>query len=158
MFPWESCVTGTEVQFGRGKIGPWGEYEQHISGDIALAARQYWYTTNDKAWLSSIGFPLVKGIADFYSKRVAKSATGYDYNMVMGPDEYAYPVNNSAYTNAAANIALSFAIEAATILGTTMNPLWAQVAAGLKIAVSATVPTRSVNNTSQHRSSSSKWC
>ena len=42
MFPWESCLTGTEVQFSHGHIGPWGEYEQHISGDIALAARQYW--------------------------------------------------------------------------------------------------------------------
>ena len=31
---------------------------------------------------------------------------------VMGPDEYAYPVNNSAYTNAAATIALLFAAEA----------------------------------------------
>lgn len=43
MFPWESCLTGTEVQFSGGHIGPWGEYEQHISGDIALASRQYWY-------------------------------------------------------------------------------------------------------------------
>jgi trehalose/maltose hydrolase-like predicted phosphorylase len=35
----------------------------------------------------------------------------------MGPDEYAFPVNNSAYTNAAAIIALSFATEAAGVLG-----------------------------------------
>ena len=31
---------------------------------------------------------------------------------VMGPDEFAFPVNNSAYTNAVINIALSFATEA----------------------------------------------
>ena len=54
------------------------------------------YATNDRAWLSSIGFPLVKGIANFYLKRVAKRGNGFDFNGVMGPDEYAFPVNNSA--------------------------------------------------------------
>ena len=28
MFPWESCLTGAEVQFAGGKIGEWGEFEQ----------------------------------------------------------------------------------------------------------------------------------
>ena len=71
MFPWESCLTGQEVQFSSGKIGPWGKFEQHISGDIVLAARQYWYATQDKEWLGAIGFPLAKGVADFYKKRAA---------------------------------------------------------------------------------------
>jgi len=137
------------VQFGGGKIGPWGEYEQHISGDICLAARQYYYATQDKAWLKEIGYPLAKGVANFYSRRVApkpgnaNSAEGsYDYNGVMGPDEFAYPVNNSAYTNAAAGIALAFATEAAAALGEKADPLWATVAAGLQLEVDQKVPTR----------------
>jgi trehalose/maltose hydrolase-like predicted phosphorylase len=120
MFPWESAFTGHEVQFGGGKIGPWGKYEQHISGDIALAARQYWYTTNDKDWLREVGFPLANGTASFYAARLEAKAgnkSAFDYNAVMGPDEYAYPVNNSAYTNAAAQISLNFAAEAAAELG-----------------------------------------
>jgi trehalose/maltose hydrolase-like predicted phosphorylase len=40
MFPWESAHSGAEVQYSAGKIARWGLYEQHISGDIALAARQ----------------------------------------------------------------------------------------------------------------------
>ena len=44
--PWESAATGAETN-SHGKTGQWGEYEQHITGDIALAARQYWYTTGD---------------------------------------------------------------------------------------------------------------
>lgn len=137
------------MQFGGGKIGPWGEYEQHISGDICLAARQYYYATQDKAWLKEIGYPLAKGVANFYSRRVApkpgnaNSAEGsYDYNGVMGPDEFAYPVNNSAYTNAAAGIALAFATEAAAALGEKADPLWATVAAGLQLEVDQKVPTR----------------
>ena len=188
MFPWESCLTGTEVQNSNGKIGPWGEYEQHISGDIALAARQYFYASGDKDWLSSRGFPLVKGIADFYAKRAVVSNVSGRYdsefggwrgrdrsgeivpeksshasilahaaprlpcslppptplvNLVMGPDEYAWPVNNSAYTNAVAAIALDFATEAAGVLWQQADPLWSTVASGLKnLLVNETVPNR----------------
>ena len=74
-----------------------------ISGDIALAARQYWYASGDKAWLEAIGFPLAKGVAEFYAKRAASRSyrvttakpTGgasYDINDVMGPDECTIPV------------------------------------------------------------------
>ena len=49
-------------------------------------------------------------------------------------------MNNSAYTNAAATIALSFATEAAGVLGKTPDATWAEVAAGLKLEVSPTVP------------------
>lgn len=145
MFPWESCLTGAEVQNSNGKIGPWGEYEQHISGDIALAVRQYYYASGDKDWLRSRGFPLVKGIADFYAKRaVPNNESGrYDINIVMGPDEYAYPVNNSAYTNAVATIALDFATEAAGVLWQQADPLWSTVASGLRtLLVNETVPNR----------------
>ena len=34
---------------------------QHITGDIALAARQYWYTSGDQDWLRNVGFPLANG-------------------------------------------------------------------------------------------------
>ncbi len=156
MFPWESAVTGTEVQFGGGSIGPWGQYEQHISGDVVLAARQFWYTTGDAAWLKEIGYPLARGVADFYARRVVAASTTPDsnssgsrndsgamfsFNAVMGPDEYNWPVNNSAYTNAIARIALEFAVEAAMqVTGTAGDPLWATVAAGLPVPLSPTVP------------------
>lgn len=86
----------------------------------------------------------MRGIANFYLRRVIKSSVGpgYDYNDVMGPDEYAYPVNNSAYTNAAAAIALSFAAEAAMELGEPVNPEWEAVASGLGLAISQDVPNR----------------
>ena len=141
MFPWESALTGTEVQFSQGTIGPWGKYEQHISGDVAFAARQYWYVTADIDWLKRIGYPMAKGIADFYARRVvATSSTSYSFNEVMGPDEYNWPVNNSAYTNAIAKIALHFATEAAEAVGQTADPLWSKVANGLSIPFSKSVP------------------
>jgi len=119
MFPWESAHTGADVQYWGGKLGPWGRYEQHISGDIALAARQYWYTTHDRDWLRDVGLPLANGTASFYVSRVEWRANtdAFDYKKVMGPDEYSWPVDNSGYTNAVAQIALKFAWEAASEFG-----------------------------------------
>jgi len=83
MFPWESAFTGQEVEFSDGKIGPWGEYEQHISGDISFAARQYYYMTGDVNWLKSVGFPLIYGVASFYASRITPKGGAYDYNEVI---------------------------------------------------------------------------
>ena len=47
-----------------------------------------------------------------------------------------------ADTNAAASIALTFATEAAGVLGQPVAPEWAAVAKGLTLAVSDNVPTR----------------
>ena len=57
----------------------------------------------------------------------------------MGPDEYAYPVNNSAYTNTVASIALAAAVEFAPLVGFTVPEDWAQKAKQLN-AVTAPVP------------------
>ena len=159
MFPWESAALGVEAQFSGGKIGHWGVYEQHISGDIALAVRQYWYTTGDVRWLRDVGFPLANGTASFYAARCepganasasARAETGntapqsYVIKQVMGPDEYAYPVDDSAYVNAVARIALSFAAEAAAVLGYegAVYDDFAAKAAGIVNLVVQDVPTR----------------
>ena len=61
----------------------------------------------------------------------------------MGPDEYAYPVNNSAYTNTVAKLALAFAVEAASVLGVSADyPTvdWQQKSVGLFVPFEPTVP------------------
>eukprot|EP00041_Stephanoeca_diplocostata_P009558 m.148036 g.148036 ORF g.148036 m.148036 type:complete len:892 (+) comp17789_c0_seq1:131-2806(+) len=153
-FPWESAVTGDEVQFSGGKIGQWGEYEQHISGDVSFAARQYYYVTQDKQWLKQVGFPLIFGVASFYAARVEPRPTAvsandtyngnasgkYDLNMVMGPDEYAYPVNNSRYTNTVAALAIAAAVELAPVVGASVPAGWSAIAQGLAVDVSPVPP------------------
>lgn len=54
--------------------------------------------------------------------------------------QYAYPVDNSAYTNAVVKIALDFAIEASKIVGDTAPTLWANVSTGLEIPFCPSVP------------------
>jgi hypothetical protein len=118
-FPWESAATGVEVNYMDAKIGPWAMFEQHLDGDISLAARQYWYVTGDREWLKDVGFPIANGTASFYNARLSPrgDSNAYDFSAVMGPDEYGFPVKNSAYTNAVTRISLEFAADAAEELG-----------------------------------------
>jgi len=125
MFPWESAFTGQEVCPAS---APTGQLEQHISGDIAFAVRQYYITTQNTTWLQSVGYPIVSAIADFFVSRAKLNPTTglYVIDGVIPPDEYAVNVNNSVYTNYVAKIALAFAAEAAGILQKTPNPQWLQ--------------------------------
>lgn len=134
LFSWESAATGTETVYLDGRLGPWGMFEQHLNGDIALAVKQLWYVTGDRDWLREVGMPLVNGTASFYSARVSERPQGgYDLAVVMGPDEYNYPVKNNAYTNAVAALTLDFAAEVAEELGlaSSVHELFRRQAQGL---------------------------
>lgn len=126
-FPWESALTGNEQA-----PPPWGTYEQHITADIALAQWQYYLATGDKGWLAAKAWPVLQGAAQFWaSHAVPDPGGGYDIDHVMGPDEYHYNIDNSAYTNVGAATTLRIATQAAQILGKTPDPGWATIAAGL---------------------------
>ena len=58
-----------------------GIYEQHISGDIAFAMRQYLHLTNDIDWLRNKGKDVVYGIAKFWSSRVWKNPMTGQYEV-----------------------------------------------------------------------------
>eukprot|EP01102_Stenamoeba_stenopodia_P020574 TRINITY_DN8083_c0_g2_i2.p1 TRINITY_DN8083_c0_g2~~TRINITY_DN8083_c0_g2_i2.p1 ORF type:complete len:574 (+),score=131.27 TRINITY_DN8083_c0_g2_i2:205-1926(+) len=131
MFPWESAFSGLEVC---PLSAPTGQLEQHISGDIAVAVRDYWYVTNDIDWLENTGFPIVQGIAEFYASRIQLNISLGEYVIdgVIPPDEFAVNVSNSIYTNAVAQIALLFATEAGIILGIDTPPEWVTLAENLR--------------------------
>lgn len=128
MYAWESAFTGVECC-----AGPWGVYENHITGDIAFAVQQYWRLTHDKAWLASVGFPLLQGAADFWASRATFDASLGKFTIynVMPPDEYHYPVNSSVYTNVIANMSLQFAISAARELGHEPEAAWLNVSSNM---------------------------
>jgi len=109
-FPWESADTGQEVtptwmphHADRTKlVRIWtGELEIHISADIAYAAHQYWVASGDDAWMLAKGAELILDTAKFWASRAEWDAARerYEYNDVIGPDEYHEHVNNNYYTN-----------------------------------------------------------
>ena len=121
-FPWESADTGDEVTptwvphfADRTKlVRIWtGDIEIHISADIAHAAYQYWQATGDDEWLIDKGVELILATATFWASRAEWNAelNRYEYNDVIGPDEYHEHVDNNAYTNRMAQWNLQTALE-----------------------------------------------
>ncbi|MDQ7808593.1 glycosyl hydrolase family 65 protein [Amycolatopsis sp. A133] len=134
-FPWQSALTGKETT---PDWSPDGKQEIHINSDIALAQWQYYEASGDQAWLRDKAWPVLQGIADYWATRaVPDPAGGYAVKDVKGADEYHDNVDNSVSTNAGAQASLRIAIRAAGILGRTADPVWAEVADGLKIPVDA---------------------
>ncbi len=121
-FPWESADTGDEVtptwvtHFADHTklVRIWtGDIEIHISADIAHAAYQYWQATGDDDWFIEKGMELMLDTARFWASRAEWNAelNRYEYNDVIGPDEYHEHVDNNAYTNRLAQWNLRMALE-----------------------------------------------
>jgi protein-glucosylgalactosylhydroxylysine glucosidase len=129
MYPWESAASGREDT-------PLCclPLEIHITGDVALAVWNYYRVTQDKEWLRSQGYPLLRDTADFWVSRVSRGADGaYHLTHVVAADEYATDVDDNAFTNAAARSNLQAALAAAHALGVAPHPLWQSVHDGIPI-------------------------
>ncbi len=138
-YPWESAYSGEEVQGqSYGKIGPWGEYEQHITGDIGYAAWQYWSVTGEADYLRSDLEPMMRGIAEFITSRVSKNGTSYHVNHIMPPDEYHKNVDDSLTTNNVFRLALLGAVEAARETGREVDPAWTDIAENMFFGINET--------------------
>ncbi|MGW7576276.1 discoidin domain-containing protein [Streptomyces sp. NPDC054765] len=108
--------------------------QNHLMGDISLATWQYYLATKDTAWLKSRGWPVLKGIAEFWASRATRNADGsYSVKNVAGPDEYSNGVNDGVFTNAGAATALRHATRVAAILGEKAPAAWKTVADKLRI-------------------------
>ena len=128
MFPWESAVTGREV--APASTGWW---EQHITGDIGLAAAQFHAAQRNETFLADTLVPLMRAIATFWASRVSQDPGGgpaFHINGVTPPDEYAVNVNDSAFTNAVAATSLRFA---AANVPHENAARWREIADGLTI-------------------------
>ncbi|XP_032530188.2 protein-glucosylgalactosylhydroxylysine glucosidase [Danaus plexippus] len=108
-YPWESAYTGIEVT--QPCCPEVAEFEQHVTGCISFAARQYLAVTRDEDWLKHGGCSIVTNIAEFWASRaVINYTTGlYDIENVMGPDEDHSNVTNSVFTNVVAGYSLYLA-------------------------------------------------
>ncbi|MFJ9248056.1 discoidin domain-containing protein [Streptomyces sp. NPDC101776] len=133
-FPWTSASHGRLWAECQSWQPPHCLTQNHLQGDIALAAWQYYLATGDRAWLRTEGWPLLDGLAQYWSSRATKNTDGsYSVKEVAGPDEYSNGVNDAVYTNAVATTALRAAAAAARTLGRTAPADWLTVADHLRI-------------------------
>lgn len=131
MYPWESDDFGEEAT---PTFALTGQFEHHITADIAIAAWNYYCVTHDTEWLRKEGWPMIREIADFWVSRVEENADGsYSINGVIGADEYTGIVNDNAFTNGSAIKALRCAVKAAKAVGEKAAPEWSMIADRIRI-------------------------
>ncbi|WAR19510.1 PGGHG-like protein [Mya arenaria] len=135
-YAWESAFTGLDVT-------PWPpaqDYEHHVTGDVALALRQYVMMAGDSPLLHDVHFrETVFAIAEFWKSRsvLNRSAGMYEIHNVMPPDEWHYPVNNSVYTNYVAKMALLLPHFLCDVIHCLAPPEFEQVAGKMYIPFDA---------------------
>jgi protein-glucosylgalactosylhydroxylysine glucosidase len=133
MYPWESDERGEETtpRFA------WQNalYENHVTGDVALAQWQYYLATGDSAWLGRVGYPVIKETADFWVSRASydRARDRYDIRHIVSVNEGLIGIGNDTYTNAVARENLEIAAAASEKLGRAPDPRWARVAERLFI-------------------------
>ncbi|MFJ2265449.1 discoidin domain-containing protein [Streptomyces sp. NPDC087849] len=133
-YPWTSASKGDLWSECQSWDPPHCLTQNHLQGDVSLAVWQYYLATGDRAWLAGRGWPLLRGIADFWVSRATANGDGsYSVKDVAGPDEYSNGVTDGVFTNAVAATALRNATRAAQLLGRPAPAAWTRVADGLRI-------------------------
>jgi len=142
LYAWESAVTGVETTprkatLPSGETIPilTGQYEDHISADVAYAVRQYWQATGDDDYFTQAGAEILLECARFWASRaVANAGNRYHIRGVMGPDEYHEVVDDNAYTNGMARWTLERGVETLDWLSREAPERLAEVAERMKLA------------------------
>ncbi len=142
LYAWESADSGDETT-PRTVRGPnkqviqilTGEFEHHISADVAYAVWQYWRGTGDDEFMATAGAEILVETARFWASRARVESDGAAHiRRVIGPDEYHEPVDDNAYTNGMARWNLLRAVEILATLERTRNADWLSLSGRLSIA------------------------
>ena len=134
MFPWESDGAGEE---SCPVSAITGTSEHHITADVGIAAWNYYRMFHDNDWLRTQGWPLLESVAEFWVSRVEDNGDGtFSIRKVVGADEYSGIVDDNAFTNGSAIVALRAACKAAKVLGYNAPSQWGAVADALRLPLS----------------------
>lgn len=121
-FPWESAASGEDVTPARLNSGRrdvpilTGQFEEHITADVAWAAAHYASWTGRPHQRVA---PLLVDTARYWTSRCRLDDVGNAHiDDVIGPDEYHERVSDNAYTNVMARWNLRAAADAAERTGT----------------------------------------
>ena len=121
---WESAETGDE------KVpAPMVHHQRHINACVALAQWWDYLITNDEAYFTEHGAPIIIESARYFASRVHFNAEAHRYELlhIKCPDEFAGIRDNNATTNYACVETLRLAQRACAHLGEEADPKWQDI-------------------------------
>ncbi|MHA4868928.1 glycoside hydrolase family 65 protein [Duganella sp. PWIR1] len=129
LYPWRT-IAGDECS----AYFPAGTAQYHINADIAYSIKMYMEATDDQEYLVKAGAEIVMETARIWTGIGSYDREGrFCINQVTGPDEYTALVNNNYYTNAMAQMHLSFAASIAEQLQSQAPSEFARIAAAMAL-------------------------
>jgi len=134
MFPWESDPENGSEQTPH-SAAVLADTEIHVNADVAIAQWQYYQATRDRGWLQTMGWPVIREVARFWTSRATYNASAHRYEIlhVTSVAESNNDIPNDTFTNVSAARALQIAVAAAREVGERPDPLWKEIATGLFI-------------------------
>jgi len=134
-YPWESSLRTGHEAAPIEAAAPGTEH--HITMDVACAFARYVYMTGDFDFARFEAWPVLWGIAEWIESRVEATPRGYEIRRVVGIGETGKAVDNDAFTNMAAVMALRATVELGQKLGLAYRQEWRAIADSLVIPVDA---------------------
>jgi len=126
-----ACIAWEAAETGEEKVGiPEIHEQRHVNTDVVFMLRLQSLITGDTKWLSEKAMPLVRSIAEYWTKRVEfdDSKNAYVLKGVYCADEYAGIRDNNAHTNFCAKWALQLATQLETKFGGNPPAIWQTIA------------------------------
>ena len=130
-YPWESSLRYGHEAAPVKAPGP--HTEHHVSMDVAIALARYLQATGDGRFARETAWPVLSAVAEWIVHRVTPTDRGYEIREATGIAETGTTVDNSAFVNAAAILALREATALGSSLSQPVEPSWNRVADKLVI-------------------------
>lgn len=135
-FPLEASIHGFEACPSNAATG-WAE--QHFAMAPGLGAWTYYLATGeDKEYLRETIWPIIKSVAIWIESRGEFTERGFEFKVMMGPDEWINNVNNQSYFNLLAKMVMTFALDCAQQLNVTISGNWKRIADSIYIPMDET--------------------
>lgn len=132
-YPWEAAPgTGQEASPGAGDAA---HHEDHVSLHVARAFSLFADATGDQRFLEEEAWPVLSGVADWFTSRVSRTDRGFELLRSMGPAEVPSPPDNDAFSLMAGADVLRRALRVAERLRQTPPDAWKTVLADLYLPV-----------------------
>jgi protein-glucosylgalactosylhydroxylysine glucosidase len=134
-YPWESGLHHGHEAAPVNTAGP--ATEHHISMDVAIAFARYVHATGDLGFAQDQAWPVLSAVARWIEGRVERTPRGFEIRGATGIAETGTTVDNSAFVNMAAAVALREAIGLGRELRLPYRQCWETIADELVIPMDA---------------------
>ena len=150
-FPWESSPRyGEESAPGEGAASA---HEHHVSLDVAFAFSQFLHATHDWEWGRKRAWAVLANVAAWITSRGVETERGFEIHGVNGIAEREENVDNNAFVNMGAAVALREAVALARPLGHAADPRWERLAHSIFLQIDRN---HVIRNHDQYRASEEK--